>query len=241
MHRIRLAMALTLALTLLAIPASAEDPCLDGDGNLELTEEVNWIKAPDHKLGNLAGTGAVDYPTWSDEEPATSVTGGAGGGTLQARAGNPLGTEYNPEGSGHFEGTFSGCLDTIAIDLYFLNPAQAAVGGEIVTKSQLFIDGTPVFIDSSDPAHEFNVEADGDTGALYKLRFAYTGIHKEMSTWPQDFEPLDSEHTITLTLFSQYVNPEQQAFYVYDTTEAPSSLSFNTYELDDYTQIVVGA
>jgi hypothetical protein len=242
---LRIALALGLLGALAIAPAAAEEgeepePCHDEDGNLVFEEVEQWIKAPEGRLGNLGGVSETtgqdlgDYPTWSDEEPADSVTDGAGGGTFQQRAGNPIGDEFNREAAGHFVGTFDGCINNIAWDLYLLSPLPP-IGGTVTTIMRVLVDGTFVFQNAPNEAPEVQAPEAG-TG-LYRMRFAFTGLYDLMSSFPQGFEPLEETHTIEITLFSQFIN-DAQGFYVYDTTEAPSQLTFNkTEDLGQYTLI----
>lgn len=232
---LRLVVAAAIVASLAIVPASAETPCVDPLTGLPVfTETPQWVKAPAKKLGNLGAAGTGDaYPTWNGEAPAQSVTAGAGGGSLQGRAGNPLGNTYDPAGAGHFEGTFAGCIDNMTWDLYMLSPLPPAAGN-VVTIAQLHIDGTPVFVNPGDPAPEVTIVEEGDTGALYRLKFSFTDIYTLMSSYPSDFAALDGEHTLSLTVYTQYVN-EPQGAYVYDTTEAPTSVTFNKADVTGYT------
>jgi hypothetical protein len=235
-RRVRLPLALGLVVLLPAALAVADEhePCTDEEGELVFDEVTQWVKAPDTKLGNLGATDLGDYPTWSDEEPTASVFDGAGGGSLQHRFGNVTGMTYEREVAGHFEGTFTGCIDLIAWDLYLLSPLPP-VQGTVTTIAQLVIDGNPIYVNPGDPAPGFNAPGEGDTGMLYRMQFAFTGVYDVMSRFPAGFEPLEEEHTIELTLYSQFIN-DAQGFYVYDTTEAPSHLTFNKAEgLGNYT------
>jgi hypothetical protein len=222
-------------------PAAAQvvetEPCKDEEGNLVFDEVVQWIKAPEQKLGNLGATDFGEFPTWSGEAPTQSVEEGAGGGSLQSRVGNPVTAfEYQKETSGYFQGTFTGCINQISWDLYLLSPAPPA-GGGVVSRLQMYIDGTLVHLTAGDPGPDINAPAEGDTGLLYKLQFAFTGLYQAMNSSPGDFAPLDGEHTIELTMFSQYLD-DAQGMYVYDTTEAPSRLTFNkTAGLGSYTKL----
>ena len=232
---LRALVAAAIIASLAIVPAGAETTaCVDPLTGLPVfTETPQWVKAPAKKLGNLGAAGTGDaYPTWNGEAPTQSVTAGAGGGSIQSRAGNPQGQSYDPAGAGHFEGTFTGCINNMTWDLYMLSPLPAT--DTVVTIAELRIDGTPVFVNPGDPAPEFNVVKEGDTGALYRMKFSFTDIYTLMSTYPGDFAALDGEHTLSLTLYTQYVN-EAQGAYVYDTTEAPTSVTFNKADVAGYT------
>ena len=250
----RLAAVLGLAVLVAnASPSIAQEeepkPChefvetTDEDGNTVIEEQLvfeelpQWIKAPEQRIGNLGATDAGSYPTWSGDEPTQSVEEGAGGISFQSRAGNPVnGFQHRGETAGHFVGTFTGCINTIAADIYVLSPLAPA-SGNVVTRFVLKIDGVDVHATATDPGPDINAPSEGDTGMLYRLRFAFTGIYNAMSSFPADFAPLEGEHTIELNMFSQYVD-DAQGGYVYDTTEAPSALTFNMENLTaHYTKI----
>jgi hypothetical protein len=224
--RIGLALGILASLAVGPTAARGAEPCKDDLGNLVFNEVQQWVKAPSTKLGNLGGFDQGDYPTWNGTAPTQSVQAGAGGGSIATRAPlNATGSEYDPRGSGHFEGKFTGCIDKIAWDMFLLSPIPPLAGG-ITTELKLIIDGTQTWLTPGDPGPSINTTSEGTTGALYRLRFVFTGIYNAMNLDPQSYAPLEGEHTIQLTLFPQFVNDPQGA-YVYDTTEAPSSLTFN--------------
>lgn len=104
----------------------------------------------------------------------------------------------------------------------------------MVTRLRLVIDGNEVYRTADDPGPAISAPEAG-TG-LYKMRFAFVGLHEAMSFG--GFQPLEGEHSIELSLFSQFVNDAQGA-YVYDATEFPSDLTFNKATLTGYTQLDV--
>ena len=237
---LRLTVSLGVMAAITTAPAAAQvvetEPCKDEEGNLVFDEVVQWIKTPEQKLGNLGATDFGEFPTWSGEAPTESVEDGAGGGSIQHRAGNPLGNEFNREAAGHFEGTFAGCLNAIAWDQYLLSPVPPT-GGAVTTIIRLVIDGQTVYVPATNMAPAINAPSEGDTGVLYRMQFVFTGLYQLMNSSPSDFAPLEGEHTIEATMFSQFVNDAQGA-YVYDTTEVPSRLTFNKATgLGAYTKI----
>lgn len=242
--RITISAGVVAALTV--SPAAAQEaerlPCHDEEGNLVFSELVQWIKAPENRFGNFGAVSEAtgedfgDYPTWSGEAPTESVEDGAGGASIQQRAGNPLGNEFNREAAGHFEGAFEGCIDAIAWDQYLLSPVPPA-GGGVTTIIRLVIDGQTVYVPATNMAPDINAPPEGDTGLLYRMQFVFTGLYQLMKSSPADFQPLEGEHTIEATMFSQFVN-DAQGMYVYDTTEVPSRLTFNkSTGLGAYTKI----
>jgi hypothetical protein len=243
---LRLTVSLGVMAAITAAPAAAQvvetEPCKDEEGNLVFTELVQWIKAPENRFGNFGAVSEAtgedfgDYPTWSGEAPTESVEDGAGGASIQQRAGNAVGNEFNREAAGHFEGAFEGCLNAIAWDQYLLSPVPPT-GGAVTTIIRLVIDGQTVYVPATNMAPAINAPSEGDTGLLYRMQFVFTGLYQLMNSSPSDFAPLEGEHTIEATMFSQFVNDAQGA-YVYDTTEVPSRLTFNKATgLGAYTKI----
>ena len=240
---LRYALALGVVASLTAVPAAAQEaeavPCTDETGAPAFNELQQWISAPAHKVGNLAAFGAAEaYPSWDGSAPTQSFEQGGGGATFSYRFPfNPLGSEYDPRGSGHFEGTFEGCIDKLFVDLYVGSPLPPA-GGNIVTDLRLVIDGTQVYQTPGDPGPDINAPAEGN---FYRMRFGFTNIHTLMSGSPADFKPLDGPHTLSMTIFSQYVN-DASFSYLYDATDAPSHLTFNKKTgLTPYTKLDVTA
>lgn len=235
---LRIGLSIGVVASVFAAPAAAQTttvPCTDESGTLAFNELQQWISAPERKIGNLGGMGQGDkFPSWDGTAPTGSFTSGAGGMTVAHRAFNPTGGEYDPRGTGHFEGTFTGCINNIAWDLYMLSPVPPA-GGGVVSVVRLTIDGTPVYTNPGDPnPNDIRAPAEGN---FYRLRFAFTNIHSVMSGSPADFQPLDGPHTVQLSIFSQYIDDASYS-YVYDASEAPSHLMFNRKaSLSQYTKI----
>ena len=165
----RLPVALGLAVLLPAALAVAEEqePCTDEEGELVFEEVTQWVKAPENRLGNLGATDFGEFPTWSDEEPTASVFDGAGGGSLQQRAGNPIGDEFNREAAGHFEGTFTGPIDNMAVELYGFWPVLYPVDLDHTVRIALDWDGFRVASVGEAPVPvEWVAEGGVDLGVL---------------------------------------------------------------------------
>jgi hypothetical protein len=122
--------ALVAALTLLpfglAVPAAGDTECRLAAAGVEVCRAPVWFQAPDGPggtLGNLAGAGVTSYPTWGTEPPSRSVSEGGGAGYASTTA-EPL--AGSPGNVATFVGTFTGPIESIAVDLYGYN-----VGGSI--------------------------------------------------------------------------------------------------------------
>jgi len=244
---LRYALALGLVAGVMAVPAAAHHgadghgPCTDENGVLVFDELQQYVSAPARKVGNLGAMGQGDtFPTWDGTAPTEAMPGG-GGVTITHRAPfNAQGSEYDTRGSAHVEGGFTGCLNNIAFDMIIGSPVPPN-GGTIVTDARLVIDGTQVYQTPGDPGADVNAPAHGSSGAMWKMRFAFTNIFALMSSSPADFQPLEGPHTIALTFFSQFVDDATYTF-LYDSTDAPSSLLFNRKaSLSQYSKIDVSA
>lgn len=228
---VRLALALAVgAAGALALPAAAEDaeapaPCyqLVVDGPQFCTSQV-WFTPGDSKAGNLAAAGAATWPTWTTEEPTASVTSGAGGGYATNGAPRQQSGESNPATGALFKGTFTGDLDNLAATMYLFAPGKQQdptyYGGV-----DLVVDGTRVLRTDD----EFMPLEPGGNAVL-KTSFAVAGISQAMQRAGLETGP-DVVHEVELFLTS-YALATTTGVFVYGTSEAPSSMTFNVEGLD---------
>lgn len=227
---IRLAVALVVgAAGALALPATAEvtDPatCYQRvvDGPQFCTSQV-WFVPGDNKVGNLAAVGAATYPTWTTDEPTSSVATGAGGGYASNGVPRQQNGESNPATGALFKGTYTGDIDNLAATMYLFAPGRQQdptyYGGV-----DLVVDGTQVLrIDDE----LMPLEPGGN--AVLKTSFAVSGIQTAMQKAGLATGP-DVVHEVELFLTSYAVATTTAAF-VYGTSEAPSSMTFNVADLD---------
>lgn len=226
MTRSRLILFLVLALAAVPFSAGAEesaDTCRladpDDPDSSELCREQAWFAPAETKAGNLGALGLTGLPTWTDEEPTTSVTGGAGGGYL----GSPVVDivfPTSPEAGVTFEGTFTGPLDSLLVTLHAFLPYKNATDG---TKhgftTELLIDEEPIFFAGG----PFDVAISPAGDAVYEMQFAFTDLLRDIEEYVGTGP--DTEHTIRLNVSPYYVGDE--ALYVYGTSEVPGGLVFN--------------
>lgn len=201
-------------------------PCYDeATGELAYPEQRVWFHEGDTKLGNVDAT-AHPFDT---TEPTASVTAGAGAGQYSGAAAQ-IGTV---DGYEHIEtvftGTFTGCIDTLLIDMWSFDPAnRSSTAADAQPNAHQFyvrltVDGTKVL--EAGPVESGTTYANEAMGpnrsqAGIELRdvmesFAEFGLLE-----------LDGEHEIEIAIAPWYVNTGHSV-YVWDTMEVPSGLVFN--------------
>jgi len=239
-HSIKLGLAF-IAVLALTVPttAQAETACRDEFGNLVLTEQTSWIHDTGGvKSGNLAPLGAADFPSWDDSEPATSVTGGAGGGYLASSIGltateNDLPAEpWDEQYTATLKGVFDGCLDTMGVTLHMFAQADPAVLNFHMMAARLYAGDTLVV--ESEPAEvATHLNPNGSGDITYVLPFAFRNLVTAFET-----AGLDPAATHDLTLQVQPVFSDAgHVVYLWDTTEVPSKIVFNAPNLGPYTRL----
>lgn len=195
------------------------------DDDVFACEQQTYFHAAETKFSNL-GTIAPDahgLPSWDENPPAGSVQGGNGAGFLsnstiyQGNGGS--------EGSAVFEGTFTGPLDVMDVDLHLLGPVPITADAYNV---RVEIDGGDAFVNAGEvtivPQEEPNA-----TGAAQRLDFAITNIYDTLKRWGT----VDGEHTIRIEVEPTYL-VNDTAVFVFDTTEVPGGITFNPVDgVDD--------
>ena len=229
---------LAAALALGAVAIEGEDtstadtthPCYDATTDaISYEEQRVWFHEGETKVGNTAPA------PWDTTEPSTSVQGGAGAGALTpGTAGTGAGTPADQHAV--FQGTFTGCLDTMLFDVYSFDPTnRTGTSGTAAPANHNFalrvtIDGQDVF--KGGPLEASTVLANEGMGPNLN-RFAID-VSDTMEVLEQHTGvPLDGEHTIEVAIQSWYVNTGHSV-YVWDTTEVPSGITFNGAITEDY-------
>jgi len=199
------------------------------DDDVEVCRQDVWFHQADTKLGNLGATEESDFPSWDTTKPATSVSGGAGGGYIGHWVGDFAVEEYLAETTATFEGTFTGNLDNAAVTLYLFAPGYNAQDlPSYHLRTQLVVDGTQQYTSDFENGDLVNLSS-GGTGVL-RVDFAFVGLFDLLGVSPGD-------HQIRLSVTPYF--PGDEAMYVYDTSEVPSGIVFNLEPagLGAYTQL----
>jgi hypothetical protein len=180
---------------------------MDEEDNLVFEPHQSWVTRPATPVGNLSATPVQEFPSWADEPPTASYRDGAGGGYLGTRASDLVVTQQNPVTTLTLEGTFTGCLDVIAIELYMIDPGDGLFASRHTIRPQLTIDGLPFYRHTD--AAGITIEVDGSTldDTAVVGRFAFTEIHDTML-----FEGLDpeAEHTIQISVLAVHRRRERR-------------------------------
>lgn len=228
-------LAASLAFGAVAAGEGADHPCYDAEtDSLAYPEQSVWFHEGDSKVGNDSAA------PWDTTEPETSVQGGAGAGVISP------GTTTLAEGTpadtyAVFAGTFDGCLDTLAVDLYSFDPTnRSGTSGSAQPSNHNFgltvvVDGVEVL--TGGPYEGVTVH-DNEGFGPNRTQFAIN-IGALMDTYASfGLVELDGEHEIELRFRSWYVNTNHSV-YVWDTTEVPSGMTFNG-EVDPETHPFIG-
>lgn len=197
----------------------------DPSDDVRICRQDTWIHQATTKVGNAPAYGipggGTEYPSWNTTPPSASVQTGAGGGYLALAAYSQNLGRPDPKGAVTFRGTFTGNLDNIAATLFLFSPARQADATQAVWL-RLNIDGTTVY-QTGAAADRTPLSPGGD--AVLKTDFAFVNVHKAMED--QGLETGETaSHAIELVI-SQWFTVNDNAIYVYDTTEVPSGMKFN--------------
>lgn len=210
----RAAVALSTAAMALTVvgPAAAVDP------KPEFVTERNYFTCDGTTKvaqANLVVDG--ELPSWATLAPTQSVQSGAGCGAYEVAllGGTNQASIYDAS----WEGTFTGNIRDIALDLHFIQPATAAFG-ELNLDLRLAIDGTEYDLSgqfATAPAIA------SSTGASYSVQMALNDI----DIIDDQFGPGNKTHTYTITADGHFVDTDAAVAFVWGTTEVPGGLTFN--------------
>jgi hypothetical protein len=190
--------------------ATPDDPSDD----VSVCRQDSWIHAidPKTKVGNLAGFGAGDFPTWTTTMPGNAAGTGA---YFTNSAFHQLVGPQDPRGSAVFQGPYKGTVDNIAVTLYAFVPPIFSRDLNL----ELTIDGEQVFVGN------FVVKMASGGNNTQKLTFAFTNIYNFLDGGGKAGDA-STEHTIKVAANGRFI-VNDPAIFVYDAADWPSGLIFN--------------
>ena len=206
-----------LAAAAVALPAASAGAFYDPVRELEFPEQQVWFRSGAQPVGNVDTVQGTPI-SWDVEEPTGSGLT-AGGLTVGNNYSAFVGDRY--ENTLTVRGAFTGLLDTLAVDLWWRGPAQAACT-DMNLAFDLRIDGVPILVqEQSAPSAGLATSPDGDN---MRTRFMFTRLHEAMEEYGVDTGP-DVAHTVDINFANFYACNE--AVWLYDTVETPSGMTFN--------------
>ncbi|MGH2711948.1 MAG: hypothetical protein ACRDH9_12180 [Actinomycetota bacterium] len=233
----RLARIVPVSLVLLmlagsaALAANGDCRLIRGATTPDTTDDVSvcrqdtWIHQATTKFGNAPAYGipnaGTEYPSWNTTPPADSVQDGAGGGYLSLAAYSQNTSYTDPKGAVTFRGSFTGNLDNIAAKLFLFSPVRSADATQAVSM-RLNIDNTTIY-QTGDAADRTPLTPGGD--AVLQTNFAFVDLYKAMDEAGLALGDT-VVHTVELVI-GNWFTVNDNALYVYDTTEVPAGLVFN--------------
>lgn len=209
------------AAALLALPASAVAPgCYEkAAGGTDYCEQQVWFhQGPAAKAGNASAAQGA-FATWDTTAPKASVTSGAGGGFATNGVPRQQGTEGQQAAGATFAGTFTGALDTLDVTLFLFAPKQA--GETYYGGIDLVVDGKTLLRQDVD-----GLPLVSGGNAVLKTSFVLAGLSALMEEQGLDLGET-AKHDVKLFVTSYTLATGTGAF-VYDTTEVPAGIVFNT-------------
>jgi hypothetical protein len=224
-------LALPLALTTLASTDGDELPegcyvaveaATEDDDDLLACERQVWFTESTTKVSNLASQGLQPNVGWGDEEPTASVTSGAGCGALALGASRTAGEAE--AAALVVEGSFTGVIDRLDVDLHLLYPQRPVYTPDDIT-IELIVDGVPILTPNSQRIVAVRPAPNASTGAAFQQDFVITGLATVLDAFGIDMSPA-AEHTVEVRFRPWFVDSGNWT-YVFGTTEVPSNITFN--------------
>lgn len=220
--------------------AIEDDPATeDVDETVLACEKATWIAdSTGAKAGNLAVTGATDFPTLVDEEPADSVASPGGAASGAGYLGTSLLqlAEQEPDATGlTIKGQFTGVIDRLALTLHGVYTGYGSTGGPTDRKPMtayvsMEVDGLPVIgVQSREIA--FTTDAAPTASASERFRANLTDLAVDLEDWGVDMDP-DAVHEVTIRVTPRYLNTQPVMLFLFGTSEVPSGVVFNPVTVD---------
>ena len=204
----RLLLVLALVLAVAAPAVAVTEPTL--------RTERTWFHCAGTAKVQNAEYAQRNVPSWTTTAPAQSVQQGAGCGYYENAGGGYLGSNETTLDS-IWEGSFTGNLDSITMELHNIHASAARATGPFKLRANLLVDGVDV-LDPDAPQIEV-APVPSSTKLSEMLRFTVTGIGLRT-------EEGDGQQVRRIRLIIRSLSEEQSA-WVWDTTEVPAGLTFN--------------
>lgn len=204
--------------------AIENDPTTTEDDVLAC-EQQTWFHRP---TTHVANAGYVEpahgIATFDTTPPAGSVTGGNGGGyaawsTLLVGGDDAL-------TDARFEGTYTGVLDRLDVDLHMLVDSFSRLGVPQTLDIDVLINGAAVF--SAGEVEVTGVTEENSSAGSLRLDFAITGLAEHLASFGYPNGP-DATHEVTLVVGAFYL--DQVTIFAFDTTEVPGGIGFNRKDI----------
>jgi hypothetical protein len=179
-----------------------------------------WYHANTTPIGNLDHQLGAD-PTWDTVAPtaAGALTVGNNYSTFTDIFQVPGGTRR--EHTFNAKGSFTGEMDTIAVELYFTGPAAAVCGMSLAW--EVLVDGNEIlYTPQSSPSADLRTEGVGRN--VFKVKFMLSHISEAMELYQIPTGP-EFTHEISLNFANFYAC--QEAVWLYDSPSWPSGMIFN--------------
>lgn len=220
------AVALPLTLAILAIAPAPEAGCYvvdigdpeDVTDDVEVCHADGYFTAHENRIGNLHNGGHGDAPSWDDTVPTDSYQAGAGGGTFFSSTVGETGAEQM---HAIFEGEFTGDIDSIGVEQFFIAPVDHYFWEVIDVAVSIQVDGAEV-AGTDDIELQVIETADG----VGKMQFAVSGLYDRRPSLQGSDEP----HVVRIEMAGA-LRPWDEGVFVYDAAEVPSRVVFNGGEM----------
>ena len=216
--------AILAAVAAFAVPAAAADgdcrlirgaDTADTADDVQVCRQDTWVHRATHPVGNLGEV--TGFPSWDTTKPTASYQSGAGGGAFGSSV-TDIQLSGDAHHGAHWEGSFTGPVDNMAVSLYFIMPS-GTLGSHGLTP-YLEIDGIQIWAGGAEVDTMVTQVSDGVAVA----QFAFVDVYAAMTAAGLDTAP-DAEHDITLTMSPFYFGDD--GAYVWDAAEVPSGIVFN--------------
>ena len=186
----------------------------DATDDVSVCETQTYFHRAGPGLANLGSVPSFDTtaPTAADPAPYATILGRLVGTTNLHRP--------------TFQGSFTGDMDTLRVDVFLTSPVYQNVGGTYPLIFDLQIDGQSLVLESPAAGGEQAVpmESTSEDG-VYKISFAIKNLYEVMERNGLDLGP-DVQHTVMISMTALYYG-DGNSVYWFDSASRPSGIYFN--------------